>query len=405
MSSKKINRVITRFPNLECGFFDGLLEYFVQVRRRLGITTGKINWEFISTAMEVEYPDGDPQTVSFNTGGGRWDQHGKKANESLCQMCSLDFVREEYDFTKHRPWLRKVFELVRDNDVRGTRISRHKYNLRELMTALSFKYSDNPELVLNWLSLAFCGIFENCRDDVNIKKVFDPEIMKDGVALFFAMRAVEDLVNFDNTDTQKAVEKIDWFEKITNEAIATLNQHWNWAQKAVAKAEELGKTRSVFVPALNKQIKVIEIFCDSFKTGAAARAKDYQVVIQRNKSGHVQVHGGFIKEEDGENIIKKWIHMGWVAKELRFHESRFRNTKIADRDWTISGVVYDIQGNKIPWYLPEFLTSLYNGTMSSRDVPPTKIGKRKLFNIVCSALGSVQCGIIVQKNNNTKQVV
>ncbi|MDO8669772.1 MAG: hypothetical protein Q7K65_05830 [Candidatus Buchananbacteria bacterium] len=410
--SRKVREIVTRFPNLECGFLAGLLAYCERVRRHLEITTGRLLWDFISTAKKIDSPDEDPEVVYFNVGRGHFDQHGKPENESLCKLCSLDLIRDSYDFLVGRPWLRDIFGLVRANDIRGERISSHPFNLRELMTALSYNYKDNPQLVLDWLSLAFCGVFEGCKAGIPIKKIFNPEEMIKGVALH-------------------SPPELEWFEELLQEAISTVKRHNSWAQKAVRAAEVRGRNATVYVPSLKSDIKVIEVFCDSFKTGAAGRQAGYQIVIQWNKDGHCQIHGGHIKIEEtvdiqtmnveqflertraGESgdeifktrITKKWAHMGEVAKQLRFLEAKFRGRKIKEgQDWTKSGIIIFAENDTpIPWYLAEFLTSLYNGTMSSADIPPTAIGRKKLFEAVCKSLP--KCLAVIQVGSNEREVV
>lgn len=383
--SRKVKKVVTRFPNLECGFLAALLAYCPQICRHLSITTGKLEWGFISTATKIDNPDGNPEVVYFNVGRGQFDQHDKPENRSLCQMCSLDLIRGTYDFLRGRPWIKEVFELVRANDIRGERISRHPFNLREIMTALSYNYKNDPQLVLDWLSLAFCGVFRCCKDEMPIKNVFDPENMVMGVASI-------------------SPKQLEWFDNLLQEAISAIKQHRSWANKAIKAAESRGRFATVDIPAVGK-VKVVEVFCDSFKTGAAGRQSGYQIVIQWNQDGHCQIHGGHLQEKSDESVTKKWVHMGEVAKELRFLEARFRGRKIRDdQDWTKSGVILFAENETaVPWYLPEFDTSLYNGTMSSSDIPPTVIGRKKLFEAVCNSLP--KCLAIIQVDNNQREIV
>ena len=384
--SRKIRQVVTRFPNLECGFLVGLLNFCEQVRRHLGITTGKLEWDFISTAVKVENPDGDPEVIYFNVGKGQFDQHDKPENKSLCQLCSLDLIRENYDFLKGRPWLREIFELVRANDIRGERISRHPFNLRELMTALSYNYKDNPQLVLDWLSLAFIGVFECRQAGIPIKNIFNPEEMVKGVAL-------------------NSPQQLEWFEDLLKEAISTVKQHWSWANSAVKVARAKGRYKLIHVSTVGN-LKVIEVFCASFKTGAAGRQAGYHIVIQWNKNGHCQIHGRHVVEKNYDGlVVKKWAHLGEVAKALRFLETIFRGRRIKDgQNWTKNGVIYFAEDETaIPWYLPEFLTSLYNGTMSSENIPPTVIGRSKVFETICQALP--KCQTVVQVGNGQREIV
>ena len=385
MNGKKIRKIITRFPNLECGFFAALLMYCENVCRHLNVTTGKLLWEFVSTASKIVEPDNDPETVYFNVGKSRFDQHGKPENRSLCQMCSLDLVRGAYDFLAKRPWLREIYALVRANDIRGERISRHQFNLRELMTALSFTHRDEPQTVLDWLALAFCGVFERCKAGESIELVFDPEQIKVGVFAY-------------------CPEKSPWFDEIMDEAVKTVKLHWSWANKAVRSARQNGRQARIFVPALNQEIDVLEVWCDSFKTGSAGRNAGYQIVIQWNTDGHCQIHGGCVSEViDGEKV-REWLHLGKVAAKLRHLEATFsgRGIKVG-QDWMATDFIKFADGANIPWYLPEFLTSLYNGTMSSRDVKTTKIGKRKVFDAVCRALP--ECDTVVQVGNGDRRIV
>ena len=377
---------IMRFPNTECGFLGGLFDYFPYVRRRLGITTGKLTWEFLSTATRKDEIGDTGGKFVFNVMKGKFDQHGNPKNQELCRVCSLDLVRESYDFLQYRSkWLEEIFELVRANDISGERISRHPFNLRELMTALSYNYKNDPQLVLDWLSLAFCGVFKCCEAGILIEDVFNPEEMVKGVTLY-------------------SPQQLEWFEELLHEAISTIKQHRYWANKAIKAAESRGRFATINIPSVGK-VKVVEVFCDSFKTGAAGRQAGYQIVIQWNQDGHCQIHGGHLKEKSEESVTKKWVHMGEVAKELRFLEAKFRGRKIKDgQDWTANDfILFAENDTAIPWYLPEFLTSLYNGTMSSADISPTVIGRRKIFEAVCRSLP--RCLAVIKVNNNDRKIV
>jgi hypothetical protein len=359
----------------------GMLMYFPVICQRLRITVGQITWEFIPTSDEVP-ENTDPTVAYFNVGGAdkKWDQHGKPDNESLCKKCSLDFVRGQYDFLRYRKWLVDVYQLVRNNDVKGSRISRHPFNLRELMTAMSHRHRNVPKLVLDWLALAFCGVFENCKAGVNIKEVFDPKLISAGVEAYCQ-----------RTDQP---EQIAWFDKLITGAIQTLKDHWKMAQEAVQRAEKAEACREVFVPALDQYVKVIEVWCDSFKTGAAGRQSGYHIVVQRTRDGHCQIHGGTVSKIDGQ---RKWLHLGQVAKVLRQLEARACQKAIrAGQDLSKNGDVLFDDKTKIPWYLPEFLTSCYNGTLSN-NVKVTRLSKGVVFEALCNALPI--CDIVVENGD------
>lgn len=354
-------KIITRFPNLECGIFQALLDYSRRARENLGFTSGEIGIEFQSTNLQGPR---DPDAVYFNTGRRDWDQHGQPENESLCSLCSLDLARRDYDFLKRRPWLPNVYELVRQNDIKGTRISGHPRNLRELMNGLTAAYPDDPQLVLDWLSLAFCGVFENIKNGASVKKVFDPDVLVKGVAAYEPQR-------------------LEWFQGLLAEAQRKISSQEEWARKAIARAEELQRTAEVEVLSIGAKIRLIEVYCDSIKTGPLARNQGYHIVIQWNQDGHAQIHGGMIRIGEA----KFQLDLAPLVEQLRLAESRAEGATIAGgQDLQAPLSIRYAGGRKIPWYFPEFRTSAYNGTLSSRDVPPTKIARRQLFAIVVEAL-------------------
>src|SRR3989344_9405635 len=123
--------------------------------------------------------------------------------------------------------------------------------------------------------------------------------------------------------TFNSPQQLEWFETLISEAIATVKQHWSWAQSAVKRAVAKNRFKLVSVPTVG-DIKVIEVFCDSFKTGAAGRQAGYQIVIQWNKDGHCQIHGGHLQEKNDDGlVVKKWAHLGEVARALRLLEAKF----------------------------------------------------------------------------------
>lgn len=350
-------RIITRFPNLECGIFQGLLDYSRRTRENLGFTSGEIEIVFQSTNHEGAR---DPDAVYFNTGRRDWDQHGQPENATLCSICSLDLVRGDYDFLKRRPWLPEIYEKVRQNDIKGTRISNHPRNLRELMNGLTAAYPEDPKLVLEWLSLAFCGVFENVKNGVNIKKIFDPEILVKGVNAYDP-------------------EKSEWFQKLLFEAQKTVSAQEDWARKAIAKAEEFKRTSEVMVPAIGAKVKLIEVLCDSIKTGPIARKAGYHIVVQWNRDDHVQIHGGIIKIGEA----KFQLDLAPLVAKLRQVESDAEGMVIDERhNLQDTLCVRYADGRRVPWFFPEFRTSIYNGTLSSKDVAPTKIERGELFDII-----------------------
>ena len=140
LAGKTVAKIVTRYPNLEVGFFSALLDYLPELRDALDLDQ-KVRWEFISTA-EIDAASQrrkhEPGVLCFDVGGCDLDHHGLNiGNLPFQARCSLDLLHEKYDFVANHPYLAKVFNRVRLNDLQGESVSRHPHNIRELMTALT----------------------------------------------------------------------------------------------------------------------------------------------------------------------------------------------------------------------------------------------------------------------------
>ena len=413
----KIQRIVTRFPNLECGFFSALLT-IRRIREGLDIatTSGEVEWQFVSTAtLKKPNPNADAQFIQetlrkqgvifFNAGdarsAGKYDQHGRPENQSLCELCSLDLLRQDYDFLVRRPWLCDIFRLIRQNDIDGSRISRHKHHLRELMVAATQEWRDKPKAALDFLTLAFCGVFEQAKNGVPVSQLFDPDVIKQGVA-------------------KHAPDQADEFTKQVDRFIVRLGEFWRQALRDVANAERYGKIAEFRHPdfPLRRPWKAIMLYSTSPKAAQAARYKGYHLIMVRNPNSpsrksrdkHVQIFSGTmfqwsVKDPDHKHppVVRWRLDMGQIARQLRILEANFQEPRqrLEKGDWTSSGMIYYETGLACPWYVPEFRTAVFNGTDSSKDIPPSKIRADKIFQEMVAK--APECGLLIQVPKKDKK--
>lgn len=391
----KISKITTRYANssLEVAFFMALLT-IDRIRKHLGITVGEIVVEFMSTAFLLK-PDlkelakrrGRERakgTVTFNVGAGTWDQHGRPENASLCSLCSLDLVRGEYDFLSHRPWLRQIYNTIRRNDIDGQRVSKNPQNIRELMVGLSAAYPNDHHKVLDVLTLAFVGVFARAKAGISEKRVFDIKEILIGVAEAEPARLAE-------------------FNKQVQVAQLCSRRAWNEAKQAVTKAKRRGKTWEVDHPHLTKllgrKIQVIEIHTNSPKAGQAARRAGYDLVVVYRPNRHCQI---FSSTMECKEVVGKYkFDLGVVARHLRILEAKMSGKNLPSKkgqDWESSGFVYYQDGTACPLYLAEFRSSLFFGSLSSPDVPASKIRHDKLTGSVVHHLR--KCVLLHQVNGD-----
>ena len=175
--------------------------------------------------------------------------------------------------------------------------------------------------MLDWLSVAFCGVFWLCQSKViHNDELFDPDTLRCGVELY-------------------CPERLSWFSELLETARTALQVEWDLAVAAVEDAAKKGWLTEVFVPALKRYIKIILVFGDSTKIGPAARKKKCNLIIQANPDGHVQVFSGTINDHQNR---RRWkIHLGAIAARFRELEAVYNGRTIRSKeDWEATGNIY-----------------------------------------------------------------
>jgi len=368
-----------------------------RVREHLNVAPN-LSWKFVSTAILQKPKQIDAELaqqilrqqgiVCFNVGSakgvGAWDQHDLEENQGLCTMCSLDVMRGEYDFLHHRPWLRAIFQAIRRNDVDGTRLSENQDNLRRLMEGLGILYPDNSMFILETLGLAMLGVFERAKAGCDIARVFDLDEIKTGVAAH---------------DPEQADE----FNNLVDQALEAVQQDWEQGVADVKAARDIRAiSHPVLSPILGRKIRILLVHSDSRKVAAAARWKRFDVVITVRSNGHVQVFSSNMWKGRGDEL-KFRFDFRELAKALRILEANFAQPRqrLERGDWTKSGYVYYLNGTACPWYLAEFLAGLFNGSLSSPDVPPTRIHPFRILRVVVETLD--KCHLLCQRGDDEWQ--
>ena len=389
-----LNTIVTTFgfSSLEGPFLHRLLT-LQAVRKHLDIGRN-VRWQFVSSAILEKPRRVEPEAVwqilrqqgvvYFNVGHakdvGCWDQHGSDQNQSLCELCSLDIVRGEYDFLKYRPWLRTIYQKVRDNDVDAIKLSENQANLRMLMSGLALMFPKDPQKVLETLSLALTGVFQRAKDSANLDKVFDLDEIRAGVA-----SCAEATVSAD-------------FNQLVEEAVKAIDQDWKQALVDVAKAaNDRRHTAWVKHPLLSeilgRDCRTLLVKSDCVKVAAAARRQRFDLVIAVRSNGHCQVFSSNMWRDKGE--VKFKLDFGAVAHQLRILEAKFAQPRqrLEGGDWTGPGYVYyqngrpdNLNAPACPWYLAEFRSGLFNGSLSAPDVPPTRIHPTHILQAVTAIL-------------------
>jgi hypothetical protein len=246
--------------------------------------------------------------------------------------------------------------------------------------------------VLAWLAVAFCGIFTRAKAGANVEDIFYASEILAGAKEFF----------HSNSDTMPTVAGFAYtwetFAKELVDAETAAEREFKIARIAVQCAGERGWNRKINVPSLGREITMVLVQSDSVKVGPAGRAAGHQIVIQRTKNGNIQIHGGTLHVKEGKVIVQRLqLDLTPLVVAIRRAEQRFSNctpnslSQLTDDQLAATGMANN-------WYFAEYRTSVYNGTLSAQDVPPTLIRARKLFDIVAENLP--RCSAIAQEERN-----
>ncbi len=376
-NGSKKNTIITRYPNLEVVFFAAILKFYLRVRRTLGITEGKLEWKFLPSGAKVTPKSNE---VCFDNGGNGFDHHGQGGD-----YCSLDIVAADANFVEWRKYLYGIFDAICNNDLSGERLSRGKYSLRELIGGLTSVYPENPQLVLDWGALAMIGVIRAVKKNPSLKPA-------DAFVITNFLPQVE--AYLEATSGDKAKDDFFAFTKELGKAKRAIDFEWLLAEGTVKAAISNGSTREINILGIDRTVKVIQVFGNSMKIGPFTRQAGYDICIQVNLDGQIQEgqpQGGHVQiftrniydgvRENGQKIVKR-INLAYLVGQLRKIEAGLlgmRRQDLAKTPLRAFGLV-------LGWCFHDFLVMVSNGTLSNKEIPPTKIKHQDLLDLVSAGL-------------------
>jgi len=387
------NVIVTRLPNVEVIFFWALLNHFPYLRELLDIVpSGPLFWEFVSAGMKV--PDrfkNRDDVLFFNTGGKDFDQHGRPENDRFSNVCSLDLVRQELDFTSVCGSIKPLYEKVRANDLTGQSLSRPgQKDFRHIITGLMLA-GVKTERILIVGGYLMRILFEAALNDRLPSDPFSVESLRKAIA-------VPSNISFIEYDKKNFIESLN---REIDRALHQLEYEWKLAKLDLKHNVELRAT--VKHPRIGRALKMVLVYSDSYSIGPHSRQKgiDILVVIRPKGSvkGHVQIFARDIFQ--GKDVLR--LDLAPVAHSLRKKEIENSGRKLlTGQNISTPRFAYwqDREGNvsEVPWYLAEFRSAIFNGAISNMDVPRTNLSDREIFRIVKENLR--KCHLLTKKDGN-----
>ncbi len=190
--------------------------------------------------------------LPIGVGSGPFDEHAVDGKGQ--RLCSAELVAN-FLGVLNNPELRQILKIVRDDDVYG---SSKPDQLGPLVLALSNQWPDNPEAVINHVSILLDALHQRQCDFLSARK---------------------------------EIQRI---------------------QKEVKESEEFD-FRSQVIPIGEDRVRLVAVQSNNNQLVNAGRSLGYDVVVQESLDGHVQVHL-FDKVYPDEVDL--------VAHRIRFNEAR-----------------------------------------------------------------------------------
>jgi len=310
-----------------------------------GVKTASI--EFLSTGklpLNKTYKD-FPDSIFLGVGSGPFDEHETSSQERAKGEVCATLVAKALGI-EGKPELQGILNVVRNEDLN---VATEKDALSIMIKFLHSCFKDDADLIYKWAEIAYLA---------HIRLA-----LESGAAEPFTLGATKQILKSQNHPESK------WFEETINKAI--LHQHAEF-QKAQS---EFDQNSTVWrVKAYDeKPVSIAFIKSDNEEMGKAARSRGLEMIIQKNSRGNVFI---FTNRKRGLNLSS-------VIALLRLAEQHFAgNMQVSDTNTLCSvGMIADI-----PWYLFYTRDMIFNGSLTTKDIPPTQIPEEKMIQIILEGI-------------------
>lgn len=338
-----INKIVTHFrPHADELIALMLLKNFPEGETKFpGVKNAKI--EFLTTG---KLPDGQtykdfPDTIFLGVGGGPFDEHESAGQERAEGEVCATLVASALGIEK-KPELQGILRVVRDEDLSG---AKEKDSLSVMIKFLHSCFKDDYELIYKWSEISYMAHIRNFKET--------------GENKLFTLEETKKILKEENSsEFNEWISTIETAQKYQNDEY----------QKALAEFDAKAIKKQL-IAYDGKPVSFSYIESDSEEISKAARSRMSQLIVQKNSRGNVSIF----------TYRKRNLDLTSVAILLRLAEQHFAgDMKVTDTKMLSQiGTVGDIS-----WYLFYTKDSIYNGSLTTKDIPPTKIPIKKLISIV-----------------------
>lgn len=343
-----VNKIVTHFrPHADELVALMFLKNFPEGEEKFpGVKNAKV--EFLTTG---KLPNGKtyqdfPETIFLGVGGGPFDEHETEGQDRAEGEVCASLVANYLGIEK-KPELQGVLKIVKQEDLDGAIAVD---SLSVIVKFLHSCFKEDYELIYRWSEIGHMAHIQNAQVGGSERK-------------------------FTYSETKKILQELqsveyDWWVTTAETALAYQKEQY---QKALKEFDQKAIKRQVTCYD-GAPVNISYIESDNEEMGKAARSRMSQLIVQKSSRGNVFMFTSWKRHLDLTSIIVL----------LRLAEQHFEGAvKVTDTK-TLSqiGMITDI-----PWYLFHARDMIFNGSLTTKDVPPTKIPSNKLLAIVEEGIG------------------
>jgi hypothetical protein len=349
-------------PDVDSTFSVALLKNFSEIKIG-GFLFGREN---------VERKD----VLCVDAGGKDFDHHG------MVGVTSTDLVARKLNLENEK-WLQRILKFVKRADLRGMSLP---FDVTTFQKAIIRKESVSDEKAMEIGLRMAEDIIEFSKENLRRENLFGKEIMKEFLQ---EKRAYPEIFTtyLDQLSRENFERPLDFVEIVTAEKklrgeieakkfgkfiLEFIFEDWEKYQLALKEIEKSQKIQA-------GKYLIISGQSDNPKFNVAARTKGASIIIQKNKSGNVQIF--FKRGKVNKKIADE------IVINLRKTESELENKELPKEELSKEGWVenwYYFVGKIKDEEASDFF--ILNGSLTAKGIKPTKIPVQRIIKIVKKAL-------------------
>ncbi|MEI8338220.1 MAG: hypothetical protein WCF92_03715 [bacterium] len=328
-----------------------------------GVSTAKISFLFTGSLPEGKSAYDFPEKIFLGVGGGMFDEHATDNKERVEDETCLTLVAKYLGLDKDIN-LERIIYFVKQDDLQGSKV---KDGLSVMIKFLHSCYKDDVEKIYKWVETAYLAEYK--KDKSFLESIKDLPNFED---LFNEFKNKWQAPTYSSSTLcleEQGYKDLNEWKSFMEKALKYQDDQY---KDAVKKFDTEAK-KETFIAKDGKPLTMAVITSDNEEMNKASRTRVTDVTIIFNSRGNVGIF----------TYHKRMIDLTKVFILLRMAEQYYRGEiKIKDeKELSKEGMV-----ENIPWYLIASRNAGYNGSLTTKDIEPTKIPKEKIIELVKEGL-------------------